>query len=347
MSELNKMPRTKKPPTPRKRTLTEIAKHAIESESNTFSFAEQIDTSSQISNCLNLHPYCVQVYNTPESHAIYEQAELREPDESLNVLEPKPWEKNAPPEARALAKQYSASPELFFERVIKKDAEECAKDASYPQRSPGWLQARSTSITASDFSSAVCRNPYKSSVKFLNGKVNPNSDSFSSKYAQWGVDHEEHAEEAFVEVLADHSSVPFRIDHPHMFKHVDAQWIAVSPDGIITYKEPSGGLVVDLIEYKAPAYYRHENTYPYMKHKGGIPPHYYDQIQGTMWLMKKYDVFPNCRTVRGTFFVVWQPHALSVMYIPYSESYATALCEKVKAFYFSKFIPTCIEQLNS
>jgi putative phage-type endonuclease len=341
------MPRTKRPPIPRKRTLTEIAKEAIESEKVEHPFAEQVSKSLQTPNCLDLQPYCVQVFDTPDSHAIFEQAELRDPDESLHVLDPKPWEKNASAEARALAKQHSATPELFFEKVIKKDAEECAKDSEYPQRSPGWHQARSTCITASDFSSAVCRNPYKSSVKFLHGKVNPNSDSFSSKYAQWGVDHEQHAEEAFCEVLGDHSKVPFRIDHPHMFKHVDAQWIAVSPDGILTYKEPSGATVVDLIEYKAPAFNRHEKEYPYAKHKGGIPPHYYDQIQGTMWLMRNYDVYPNCRTVRGTYFVVWQPHALSIVYIPYSDAYATALCQKVKDFYFSKFLPKCIESLNS
>jgi hypothetical protein len=66
-----------------------------------------------------------------------------------------------------------------------------------------------------------------------------------------------------------------------------------------------------------------------------------------MWLMRNYDVCAHSRTVRGTFFVVWQPHALHITYIPYSETYASALTDKIKKFYFEKLIPSCIQELKS
>lgn len=339
------MPRAKSKPVQRKRTLNEIAQEAIETQS--LCSGVQLTNSSKLSICLNLKPFETTVYSTPDSHSKFEGADLRDADETLVTVAPKPWEKSADQETRAAALQYTATPELFFEKVIKKNAEECAKDTSYPQKSEGWLNARSTAITASDFSSAVCRNPYKSSVKFLGSKVKPSLDSFGSKYTQWGVDHECHADEAFRNVLDKNEAFMYRIDYPNMFKHVDAQWIAVSPDGILNYNDDTGTPRVELIEYKAPAYSRHAAEYPYTKHKGGIPPHYYDQIQGTMWLMRNYDVCPHSRTVTGTFFVVWQPHAMHITFIPYAEEYANELTNKIKKFYFEKLVPSCIQELKS
>jgi len=302
-------------------------------------------------NVLGFVPFEREVFSTPEPHCQFEHADLRAADESQAVAEPQPWEKDAPTEVREKALSATETPELFFETVIKKDEEECKRQTEYPQRTAGWLTARSGAITASDFASAVARNPYRSTAKFLSSKVTPNRSGFdatAAKFAQWGVDHEEHAEEAFRVVLDKRCESPYYISHPSMFKHKDAQWIAVSPDGVLTFTDPkTGEKRVSLVEYKAPAYYRHSPDYPYKKFKGGIPPQYYDQIQGTMWLMRNYDVHADCRICDGCYFVVWQPHAVTVTFIPYSETYASLLVEKLKAFYFQRFIPSCIQQLKS
>jgi putative phage-type endonuclease len=335
------MPRTKAKPVLRRRTLAEVAEQGI-AESH------GLHTSD-----LGFHSFCVEVFDTPESHAIFEQAELREPDQAVKETCGAPWTADADDEAKKRASQFIKKeihdPELrvrvFYNDVLCKSEEDCKKDETFPQKSIGWLKARSCSITGSDFASAMCRNPYKSSKRFLSDKVG-SSHGEASKFSQWGTDHEEHAEEAFKFVLDKRCDSPYRIDHPAIFKHVDAQWIAVSPDGILRHRDASGNDVVELVEYKAPAYYRHSHTYPYEKHKGGIPPQYYDQIQGTMWLMKNYDVCPGSKTVKGTYFVVWQPHALSVVYVPYCEEFATQLSTNLRKFYFEKFIPGCIDALK-
>lgn len=322
---------------PRRRTLAEFAEQGIATAHG-----------SHVSD-LNFKAFMVEVFDTPESHSQFEQSDLRDPDSKSHGSVGPPWSDEAAEEYKKKASEFVLTgchdPELFYKNVLCKSEEDCKKDETYPQKSIGWLQARSCSITGSDFASAMCRNPYKSSKRFLSDKVD-SAHGESSKYAQWGTDHEEHAEEAFRVVLDTRCTSPYRIDHPTIFKHVDAQWIAVSPDGILRHRDSSGNDVVELIEYKAPAYYRHSTEYPYQKHMGGIPPQYYDQIQGTMWLMRNYGVCPGSKTVKGAYFVVWQPHALSVVYVPYCEEFASQLSTKLKQFYFEKFIPKCIDKLK-
>jgi hypothetical protein len=303
-------------------------------------------------SALGFKAFHVQVFNTPEHHSVFEKQDLREPDESTTCADPKPWEECAGSEVRTQVKEKlkgSSDPTALY-TLLCKSKEDCEADTKFPQRSVGWHNARSFSITGSDFASAVFRNPYKSGKKLLASKVWPSKgESLSSKFAQWGVDHEVHAEEAFAAVLESICLSPFNLQHPAMFKHVDAQWIAVSPDAVLTHHDDNGEVVVDLVEYKAPAYYRDLPGYPYKKYadSGNIPPQYYDQIQGTMWIMRNYDVFPSGRKVQGCYFVVWQPHALSIVYVPYKEVYANALAANLKIFYFEKFLPKCIQELNT
>jgi len=330
------MPRVKSTPKPRKRTINEIAEESIKEGGS--------------SSALGFKSFVVQLFSTPEHHSVFEKQDLRDPDESSVSADPRPWEQTAAPDVRTKVKEHmgtSGDPTVLYSFLCK-SKDEVEADTKHPQRSVGWHNARSFSITGSDFASAVCRNPYKSGKKLLAGKVAPSKDRLSSKFAQWGVDHEDHAEEAFSAVLEGICVSPFLLQHPAMFKHVDAQWIAVSPDAILTHHDEDGNVVVDLVEYKAPAYYRDAPYYPYKKYEtnGNVPPHYYDQIQGTLWLMRNYDVFPNGKSVNGCYFVVWQPHALSVVYVPYKETYANELAAKLKEFYFGKFLPQCIEELR-
>jgi hypothetical protein len=51
--------------------------------------------------------------------------------------------------------------------------------------------------------------------------------------------------------------------------------------------------------------------------------------------------------MKGGWFVVWQPHALYVTYVPYVEEYANRLMEGVHSFYKDEFVPACVEKINS
>jgi hypothetical protein len=73
---------------------------------------------------------------------------------------------------------------------------------------------------------------------------------------------------------------------------------------------------------------------------------YFDQMQGSMWLLRKYDLIRGGSTLKGGWFVVWQPHALSITYIPFVEAYADMLMEEVKRFFQDEFVPACVEKIN-
>jgi hypothetical protein len=74
---------------------------------------------------------------------------------------------------------------------------------------------------------------------------------------------------------------------------------------------------------------------------------YLDQMVGSMWLIKNHDLVRQGKSLKGGWFVVWQPHALSVTYVPYVESYANSLMEGVHDFFKNTFVPACVETINS
>jgi putative phage-type endonuclease len=276
------------------------------------------------------------VCDTPESHGEFEWQELPEPEPSVSLF-CMPWDD--PLQHDYLCSLPPLTPELFHTFIVQRDSD----DGDHKQRSEGWHRARAFCITASQFGSAVGHNKYQSRPALYRHKLHPHLNPLSSPYAQWGVEHEKHAEEAFSVFLQRKGM--FTIDHPNLFRHKDAPWVACSPDGVL-YRRENERDVVELIEYKAPAYYRNKVGHPYMKDPYNIPRSYLDQIQGTMWLMRNYDVVRGGRTVERCWFVVWQPHALYVTHIPYLEEYAETLMKSVKDFYTMEFIPGCIEEVT-
>ena len=281
--------------------------------------------------------------STPEEHAQYEMTPLREP-EHQPTPHGMPWE-NGGQDLRALknALQNDMTPNGLFKAVVARTAEECFKEGEFPQRSDGWFNARKYAVTASQFGSAASHNKYQSADKFLQTKVFPKSNPFlGSEYTQWGVDHEVHAEEAFVKSFLDaRAKSLYNIDHPKICKHPDAPWLAFSPDGILRRKDGDAD-VIELIEYKAPAFHRNKQGHPYHSEAYKIPKSYMDQMQGSMWLMRNLSVYPRSALVDRAWFVCWQPHAVHITHVPYCPDYANKLIEVVKAFYFDRFLPKCI-----
>lgn len=279
--------------------------------------------------------------DTPESHGEFEWKDLPEPSPSVSLF-CMPWDD--PLQHDYLCSlPHPLTVELFYEHVIKHAAGENETDNE--QRSEGWHRARAFSITASQFGSAVGHNKYQSRPALYRHKLHPHLNPLSSPFAQWGVDHEEHAEEAFRVFLERKIGGMFTIEHPNLFKHKDAPWVGCSHDGVL-YRRENECDVVELIEYKAPAYYRNKVGHPYVKDPFNIPRSYLDQIQGTLWLMRNFDVVRGGRTAERCWFVVWQPHALYVTHIPFMKEYADALMKSVYDFHSKEFIPGCIEEVH-
>jgi hypothetical protein len=134
------------------------------------------------------------------------------------------------------------------------------------------------------------------------------------------------------------------ISVPGLLKHESCPHLAFSADGIL-HTNLNGKQNMALIEYKAPALERHSPTHPYAKHENCIPKYYYDQMQGSMYLLKNYNMMAGVELTHG-WFIVWQPHVYRVQKIPYDEKYATKLINKMTAFYYDKFLPSCFEAIK-
>lgn len=303
-------------------------------------FKSYVDVSAK--SALSIDCLATLLTETPESHSEFEHLVLVDPPK-VSPCFLMPWD-----DFLQFDRLYSLpcplSMDSFIEHFVKRSREKCLEEGTYPQRSDGWHQARAFCITASQFGAAVGHNKYLSRPKLLQSKVHPHLHPVCSSFAEWGVEHEVHAEEAFKAFLEKQGS-PFYIDHPNLLKHEDAPWVACSPDGVLTRRE-NGQEIIELIEYKAPAYYRNHTGHPYAKDPYNVPKQYMDQIQGTMWLMRNYDVIQKGRFVERCWFVVWQPHALYITHVPYLERYANSLMSHVRDFFMNDFAKECISEIS-
>jgi putative phage-type endonuclease len=296
-------------------------------------------------NCLGLAMFQTEVSQTPESHSEFEWVELASPKK---VSEPPflmPWDDES--QFDFIVSLPSIDVNVFFDTFVKRTKAQCIEESKFEQRSIGWHRARAFCITASQFASAGGHSRYMSRPAYAKSKLHPHLHIPDSPFIQWGVEHEIHAKEAFEAFLTTRVKSLYRIDHPNLLKHEDIPWMACSPDGVLYRKDDEGNEIVELLEFKAPAYYRDKIGHPYSKEPFNIPRHYMDQIQGSMWLMRNHDVIQGGKSIERCWFVVWQPHACYVTHIPYLESYANELAETVHSFYRTEFEPKAIELLTT
>ena len=295
---------------------------------------------------LLIKPFETELFSTPETHSCYEHNELcfEVSNETEAVNFKMPWDD--PAQLKFLKQIQPITPETFEQHFVHRTAEECEKEGLCEQRSDQWHKARAFSVTASQYGASVGHNRYMSRPALLRHKINPKAIQAPQQYILWGVEHEKHAEEAFVQVLQQRSPGMFSIDHPGLLKHPSKPWTACSPDGILR-RWVNGVELVELIEYKAPAYHREKLGHPYSKEQYNIPPMYLDQMQGSMWLIKNHEVIRGGSTLVGGWFVVWQPHALYLTYVPYVQDYANRLMEGVHSFFKDEFVPACVEKINT
>jgi hypothetical protein len=117
--------------------------------------------------------------------------------------------------------------------------------------------------------------------------------------------------------------------------------MAVSPDGLVKYKK-DGMEVIDLVEFKCPAYLRNTAGHPYAKYPQNTPPHYRAQTQGIMGYLNEHSSY----TINKCWFVIWQPHQSWVTLQDFNPEEYYVLQEKLKKWYFEKLLPALTHKYN-
>jgi len=316
-------------------------------------------------DALGIKPMQTITLATPEAHSKYEMVSLGDKEESAPFA--MPWE-GPTEEFRAFAKKLGVEldktemrqaflddkvllEKAFLSNIVQKSAEELKAEAEFPQRSAEWLHARAYTISASQFGAAAAHSKFQSTNKLIETKVYPKR-SFEArrqkefaKFAGWGIEHEQDAEDAFKESFLKEKAGMYCISHPKICKDAKFAWTGFSPDGILHRRENEKD-VVELLEYKCPAYARDAPHHPYAKELYNVPRQYMDQMQGSMWLMRNAPTFQHAETCDRAWFVCWQPHAVHITHVPYMEAYAASIIQTTRELYFQRFVPGCVDAIH-
>jgi len=172
----------------------------------------------------------------------------------------------------------------------------------YEQRTPEWFRARHHAITASDFATAACTNPFSTQFQLYMKKIGQGTAFDGNEYTRWGNHFEDAAaylyEKRYRKTILDfgllshhklfekrpkHIPIPDWIEIVHGDKEppetvavppelFDLTWLKGSPDGITT-----DGI---LVEIKCPGLGRTK-----IKHRNTVPTHYMGQLQCLMELL--------------------------------------------------------------
>lgn len=241
-------------------------------------------------------------------------------------------------------KSEKLKPSEFYKNFVVRSEVQCKEESEAPQKSTKWLEARSLCITASQFGAAIGESPYQTPDELVNEKL---WNTFVGNSAtKWGNDHECHAKESFIEwfnlFLQKNNGSHFVFREENLMKFSKEPWMAVSPDGIITYTI-NGVEHTDLIEFKCPAYLRNTKHHPYSKFNLNTPPHYLAQIQGIMGYLNNYGNY----SINKCWFVVWQPHQTWITLHEYRNDYYLNLFEKLHEWYFTKLLPAFTHRHNN
>ena len=124
------------------------------------------------------------------------------------------------------------------------------------QRTSEWYKLRDNMLTASDVSSALGKNPYKSRKSLLNEKCGLKKKFSGNFITDWGCKMESEAVKMY-EKLYDN-----KIYETGLYQHKMHEFLGASPDGITEDGK--------LVEIKAP--YKRK-----IEHE--IPEYYYPQVQ--------------------------------------------------------------------
>jgi putative phage-type endonuclease len=230
----------------------------------------------------------------------------------------------------------------YFKKFIDRTEEQCKEEREAPQRSLKWKEARKFCLTASDFGSAVGHNPYCSPDELLKRKL---WNSFDGNDAtKWGTFSEPKAGEAFL-AWAKKTLDQNAVLHEHgLLKWNKTPYLAVSPDGVLEWKDAEGKVHYDLVEFKCPMRTSTE-AHPYAKYENNTPPYYKDQMLG-IWGLVNSNGGIDEHLLETVYFVVWQPTTLWITKYSFTMEQYNELFLQLKKWYFSKFLPSLVWYYN-
>ena len=230
----------------------------------------------------------------------------------------------------------------YYDTYVARTPEQCAIEAAAPQRSVAWKNARKFAITASDFGAALGTNAYCTPTELVKKKV---WGTFTGNAAtKWGSIQEAHAEEAFLEWARETISPDATLHTVNLTKYSLLPWIAVSPDGILTYTK-HGVLRADLVEYKCPIKTQ-SDAHPYKTHPNCTPPYYRDQMMGMLHYINAcggITIGDAVHKLESAWFVVWQPRALWVVpHVVREDEWTDRIYPGLRTFYFCSLLPALV-----
>ena len=158
---------------------------------------------------------------------------------------------------------FTIPPDTRSTEQIQKDSQQfialSQEDRQIPQRTPRWYKARLEMVTASDWATAVGKNPYQSRNSLLMKKQTQDSSFSGSSATMWGQKYEPVATSIY-EHMSGKTVAEFGL-----LPHPQYSYLGASPDGIT-----KDGI---MIEIKCPS----------SREINGIPPSYYwMQVQGQL-----------------------------------------------------------------
>jgi hypothetical protein len=240
---------------------------------------------------------------------------------------------------------------------LEVDAAESLLIQALPQRSEAWKLKRRGRITASNFGSAAGHNKYCSPDALLQellwGEFKEGEHNAAMAWgtfmealacAEYTAKRQREWVERIMPTLAvgaplPHgiTEMPFAVEHTGLYVNPAAPFLGVSFDGLVHTRDPATGeSVTGVLEIKAPAsktLYSRQPAYANALFPGipaGIPPYYYDQIQGAMALGGH----------AWADFCVWTPTEMEVKRYAFDEGYwSGTLYPALEKFYFERYLP--------
>lgn len=272
---------------------------------------------------------------TPKEHHECHPS-LLSPFQSTLVSKPQEFPKKDTEE------EIDISPKEYFQRYIHRTDEQCKEEREAPQRSLKWKEARKFCLTASDFGSAVGDNPFSSPDDLVQKKLWQTFDGNDA--TKWGTYCEPKAGEAFLEWAKKTLDKDAKLHEYGLLKWSTTPWLAVSPDGVLEWKDKEGIIHYDLVEFKCPTRISTEG-HPYKKYANNTPPYYRDQILGIWGLVNLHGGIDQ-KKLENIYFVVWQPTTLWITKHDFTQEDWNKLYLQLKKWYFSKFLPSLVWYYN-
>lgn len=265
-----------------------------------------------------------------------------------------------PPEQRLTTRQ-------FYERFVQRTQEQCDAEEMAPQGSEGWHKSRGNSATASRYGKIAGYSAHGSpddlAIEML---WPPPDDSINRDPMDWGTANEplarddyvawatEQLREEYVRLGNDPAEAWLRCVERGVIRYSETSWMAVSPDGVMEWREPlTGRTRRRYLEIKCPYYLYHSENHPYKKYEDNLPPEYKCQIQGGMGYLRMED---DRRRERGELplweiedadFVVWTPRRFWVSRFKYEPKFFEGeLYPKLQTWFFTLFLPAATAKYN-